>query len=90
MPKKAISLHNALLGEFGDKLSLNIVAPPRGKAGAFELYVDGKLVHSKLKMGHGKAESEEELDAIVEHIEAELERRRPSLPPPSSDSEAAR
>ena len=81
------------MGEFGVKVALNIVAPPKGKAGAFELYVDGKLVHSKLKMGHGKAESEEELEAIVEYIEAELERRRPSkeaAPPPSSDSQAAR
>lgn len=75
MPKKAISLHNSLLGEFGQKLVIEIVAPPRGKPGAFEVTVDGKLIHSKLKLGHGKAETEEELDAIVDHISTELQGR---------------
>ena len=46
--------------------------------GAFEVTVGGKLIHSKLKLGHGKAQTEEELEAIVEYIEAELERRRPA------------
>ena len=79
MPKKAITLHNALLGEFGGKVGLEIVAPPKGKYGCFEVAVGGKLIHSKHTIkGHGKCETEEELDAIVEYIEAELQRRRPS------------
>ena len=28
-------------------------------------------------MGHGKADTEEEVDALVEYIEKELDRRRP-------------
>ena len=86
MPKKAISLHNALLGEFGQKLAIEIVAPPRGKAGAFEVTVDGKLIHSKLKLGHGKAETEEELDALVDHINAELQGRANARKPSSASS----
>ena len=86
MPKKAIALHNALLGEFGPKLAVDIVAPPRGKAGAFEVTVDGKLVHSKLKLGHGKAETEEELDALLDHINAELRKRAESRKQPPSRS----
>ena len=75
MPKKAVSLHNVLRGEFGPKIAIEIVAPPRGKAGAFEVHVDGKLVHSKLKLGHGKADTEEELDSLVGYINAELQSR---------------
>lgn len=77
MPKKAISLHNALLGEFGGKVAVEIVAPPKGKKGCFEVLVGGKLIHSKHTMGHGRAETEEEMDRLVECIEAELEQRRP-------------
>ena len=71
-------LHNALRGEFGNKIALSSGAIARkGMQGAFEVTVGGKLVHSKLKMpGKGKGETEEELDAIIECIEAELARRK--------------
>jgi hypothetical protein len=57
---------------------LSIVQPPKGKTGAFEVSVGGRLVHSKLSIkGHGKVQTEAELDNLVEEIEAELRRRRP-------------
>ena len=43
--------------------------------GAFEVTVGGKLIHSKLTMGHGKVQREEELESIVDAINAELRRR---------------
>lgn len=36
--------------------------------GAFEVKVADKLIHSKLTMGHGKVQTEEELDAIIDYI----------------------
>lgn len=44
----------------------------QGKApGAFELTVGGKLVHSKLTIqGHGKCQTDQELDNIIEAITA--------------------
>ena len=90
MPKRALALRGALLGEFGGRLALSIVAPPKGKAGCFEVSVGGRLVHSKLTMGHGKADSEEELDRLLEHIQAELDaRRRPKQLPSDTTLSAA-
>lgn len=40
-----------------------------GESGAFEVAVGGKLVHSKLTMGHGKCQSDEELDNIIDNIQ---------------------
>ena len=40
------------------------------KTGAFEVTVQGTLVHSKLTMGHGKCQSDEELDNIIAKINA--------------------
>ena len=39
-----------------------------GESGAFEVTLGGKLIHSKLTMGHGKCQSDEELDNIINHI----------------------
>lgn len=36
--------------------------------GAFEVFVQKELVHSKLTKGHGKCNSDEELDNIIEAI----------------------
>ena len=38
------------------------------KSGAFEVTAGTTLIHSKLTMGHGKCQTDEELDAIIEHI----------------------
>ena len=38
--------------------------------GAFEVTVNRTLVHSKLTMGHGKCQTDEELDGILEHIKS--------------------
>ena len=43
---------------------------PPGTSGAFEVYVAEKHVHSKLTMGHGKCQSDQELDAIIAAIHA--------------------
>jgi len=40
------------------------------ETGAFEVTVKGKLVHSKLTKGQGKCSTDEELDAIIEAVEA--------------------
>jgi hypothetical protein len=77
VPKSAIRLRSQLLGEFGNGfLDISIVAPPRGKIGCFEVSVGGHLVHSKLSMGHGKAESDEELDRLIEHVQRQLDARQ--------------
>ena len=39
-------------------------------SGAFEVTAGGVLIHSKLTMGHGKCQSDEELDNILAHITA--------------------
>ena len=51
------------------------LTPIDAKSGAFEISVGGRLIHSKLTMGHGKCQNDEELDAIFEHIQTALERR---------------
>ena len=38
--------------------------------GAFEVTANGQLIHSKLTMGHGKCQTDEELDGIIAHIRA--------------------
>jgi selT/selW/selH-like putative selenoprotein len=38
--------------------------------GAFEVSVNGQLIHSKLTMGHGKCQTEEELDNILDKVRA--------------------
>ena len=77
MPKVAGALHHALAVEFGSKLVITSGPYTRGRGdGAFEVTVGGKLIHSKLTLGQGKVQTEEELDAIIQYIEAELARRR--------------
>mmetsp|Transcript_19024 Transcript_19024/g.48703 ORF Transcript_19024/g.48703 Transcript_19024/m.48703 type:complete len:93 (-) Transcript_19024:247-525(-) len=65
-----------LQGEFGNKLSINSSVYLGTDVGAFEVTVGGKLIHSALKLGHGKVECDEELDAILLYIEQELNKRR--------------
>ena len=35
--------------------------------------LNGKLIHSKLTMGHGKCQTDEELDAIIAAVQAQLD-----------------
>lgn len=37
-------------------------------SGAFEVTVKDTLIHSKLTMGHGKCQSDDELDNIIDNI----------------------
>lgn len=57
--------------EFGAQIKITKSAIPGG-SGAFEVEYDGELLHSKLKMGHGKCQSEQELDALTDKITAKL------------------
>ena len=61
--------------EFKGKIAIQNGPYPGSEKGAFEVTVDGVLIHSKLKLGHGKVQSDEELDAILEHIGSALEKR---------------
>ena len=36
--------------------------------GAFEVTANGMLIHSKLTMGHGKCQTDQELDGIIDNI----------------------
>ena len=50
----------------GIKITKNIYS---GAAGAFEVDVDGELIHSKLTMaGHGKCTTDAELDNVMDKI----------------------
>ncbi len=60
-----------LADEFGESINLSQAQAPE-KKGAFEVEVGGKLVHSKLTMGHGKCQTDEELDAIIASIRVAL------------------
>lgn len=53
--------------EFGAKIDITTEQTPC-TTGAFEVTVDGTLIHSKLEMGHGKCQSDEELDNIINKI----------------------
>ena len=48
---------------------------PGGKSGAFEVTAAGQLIHSKLtrsEEGHGKCQTDKELDNIIDTIEGLL------------------
>ena len=47
---------------------------PGHEVGAFEIYVQGDLVHSRLTLGHGRCERVEELTNIVANIRDRLGR----------------
>lgn len=62
------ALANALEDEFGaDKLNMVDLGDP-GMTGNFEVTVNGKLIHSKTTMGHGKCTEESETKAIIAYI----------------------
>lgn len=56
--------------EFGDKVA---VTSSLGEKGCFEVTVGGELIHSKSKLGHGKCNSDEELDAVLQKIQQKLD-----------------
>ena len=41
-------------------------------SGAFEVTAGGVLIHSKLTMGHGKCQTDDELDSIIDGITKRL------------------
>ena len=63
---------NVLTTEFGKKISVKQQTYSGSESGAFEVRLNGRLIHSKLKLKHGKCQSDEELDNIIESIEALL------------------
>jgi selT/selW/selH-like putative selenoprotein len=71
----ATALSAFLLDEFGTKVKISSGPYPGGRSGAFEVTVGDQLVHSKLTMsgkGHGKCETDQELDAIIDAIKAKV------------------
>ena len=57
-----MGLARFLADHFGSKISIHpAVHPAACGTGAFEVSLDGTLVHSKLTMGHGKVQTDEEL-----------------------------
>ena len=75
-----------LHGEFGNKIATSTAAYAGKEQGAFEVTVGGTLIHSKLKLGHGKVQSDEELDNILDYVSGALEKRAAAK---ASDGEAA-
>ena len=67
----AQGLANLLDDEFPGKLKFKMDRDP-GTSGAFEVTVDGELVHSKLTKSQGRAESAKEQEAIKAAIGAKL------------------
>ena len=63
----ATALKSFLEDEFGDKV--NVVKAVHRTEQAFEVFLGKELVHSKLTMGHGKCQTDEELDSIIDKIE---------------------
>ena len=57
--------------EFGNAINVQSSQTACG-TGAFEVTVADTLVHSKLTMGHGKCNTDEELDAIIDSIKAKI------------------
>jgi selT/selW/selH-like putative selenoprotein len=69
----ASALTSFLQDEFGSKLSISSERHPGGLSGAFEVTAGGELIHSKMTMpGCGKVQTDEELDKIIEKINAKL------------------
>ncbi|KAL1514524.1 hypothetical protein AB1Y20_003622 [Prymnesium parvum] len=67
----AAALTSFLEDEFHSKVAVTS-APTPCTTGAFEVKANGTLIHSKLTKGHGKCETDAELDAILETIQAML------------------
>eukprot|EP01031_Cornospumella_fuschlensis_P033717 gene33717-40792_t len=68
---------DALARELDNRLPGQVNVIPQkdpGTTGNFEVRIaaTNQLIHSKKTLGHGKAESKAEVDAIVQHIEEYL------------------
>lgn len=63
----ATALQDFLKAEFKSNVSISMERTTT-RTGAFEVTVNGKLIHSKLTKGQGKCTTEEELDAILERV----------------------
>lgn len=59
-----------MMQEFGAKLLVTTQIYPGPEPGAFEIMLNGTKIHSKLTKGHGKVQTDEELDALIEHVQA--------------------
>lgn len=61
-----------MMQDFAGKLLVSTEIHPGPEKGAFEIMLNGNLIHSKLTMGQGKVQTDEELDALIEHVQAVL------------------
>ena len=57
--------------EFQSRVSITSSQTACG-TGAFEVSANGQLIHSKLTMGHGKCQTDQELDGILDKVQAML------------------
>ena len=63
------------MDEFSGQLALTMSQTPCS-SGAFEVTINNsELIHSKLTMGHGKCQSDDELDNIIDKIKAAIGRQ---------------
>ena len=72
--KYATALSAFLEQEYPGKVAVSqgVYGDGACKTGAFEVTAGTTLIHSKLTMGHGKCQTDEELDAVLEKVEALL------------------
>tara|TARA_B100000513_G_scaffold161083_1_gene78105 strand:- start:23 stop:247 length:225 start_codon:yes stop_codon:yes gene_type:complete len=71
----ATALKSFLEGEFGSQITTEALVyggDASGHSGAFEVTANGELIHSKLTMGHGKCQTDEELDSIIAEVQKRL------------------
>ena len=64
-----MAVENTLKEEFGDDVTVNLAGDP-GTTGNFEITADGKLVHSKKTMGHGKCTDAAEVQRLIDALQA--------------------
>ena len=62
----------ALADEFGDDVECIATGDP-GTTGNFEVVLEGKLIHSKTTMGHGKCTTAAEIQAVVDAVQAVID-----------------
>jgi len=70
-----------MLQDFADHLLVTTEIYPGPEKGAFEIMLNGTKIHSKLTMrhsdgvAHGKVQTDEELDALIEHVQAKISQK---------------
>ena len=61
-----------MVEEFGEDVEITELGDP-GTTGNFEVVLEGKLIHSKATMGHGKCTTAAEVQAIIDAVQAVID-----------------